>query len=249
MGFIHDVKKIIALLPQKRQTLLFSATMPKEIADLAGSILHNPVTVAVTPVSSTVDAISQSVYLVDKINKSNLLIELLENQKITSALVFSRTKYGADKITKALNKANISAGAIHGDKSQGARQRALADFKTGGTRVLVATDIAARGIDIDQLSHVINYDLPNESETYVHRIGRTGRAGFSGEAISFCDYDEKPYLSDIEKLIGKEIPVIEDNPYPMQIFTRRVPQTRPRPARRERSAQPVSKQRRKKERN
>ena len=242
MGFIHDVKKVIAVLPQNRQTLLFSATMPNEIATLAKTILRNPVTVAVTPVSSTVEVIEQSIYFVDKVNKGALLINLLQSSEITSALVFSRTKYGADKISKILNKAEIASGAIHGDKSQGARQRALADFTTGRTRVLVATDIAARGIDIEQLSHVINYDLPNESETYVHRIGRTGRAGLGGVAISFCDFDEKVYLKDIQKLIGKDIPVIDDNPYPMQIFEPRVPQTKQRPPREERSAKPAAKQ-------
>ena len=227
MGFIHDVKKVIALLPQKRQTLLFSATMPKEIAALAGSILHDPVTVAVTPVSSAVEVISQSVYFVDRVNKAALLTDLLSSDEIVSALVFSRTKHGADRIGKILNRAGIAAGVIHGDKSQGARENALSDFKTGRTRVLIATDIAARGIDIDQLSHVINYDLPNESETYIHRIGRTGRAGLSGIAISFCDFDEKAYLKDIEKLIGKKIEVIENHRYPMQVFEHRVPQPRP----------------------
>ena len=245
MGFIHDVNRVITVLPRNRQTLLFSATMPREIATLAETILRNPVTVAVTPVSSTVEVIEQSVYFVDKVNKSKLLIDLLKDDEITSALVFSRTKYGADKISKALNKAGIASGAIHGDKSQGARQRALADFTAGRTRVLVATDIAARGIDIEQLSHVINYDLPNESETYVHRIGRTGRAGLGGIAISFCDFDEKAYLKDIQKLIGKDITVIEENPYPMQIFEPRVPQTRPRLSRAERSAKAEAKQGRK----
>ena len=231
MGFIHDVKKIIASLTQNRQTLLFSATMPKEIAALAETILKNPVTVSVTPVSSTVDAIEQYIYFVDKPNKSHLLIDLLKDRKITSALVFSRTKHGADKINKALNKFGIASGVIHGNKSQGARQKALSDFTSGITRILVATDIAARGIDIDQLSHVINYDLPNEPETYIHRIGRTGRAGHRGIAISFCDFDEKAYLKDIQKLIGKDISVIDNNPYPMQIFEPRVPQTKPRQSR------------------
>lgn len=233
MGFIHDVKKVIALLPKKRQTLLFSATMPNEIAELAASILVNPATISVTPVSSTVEIIEQSVYFVDRANKARLLIELLQDKEITSALVFTRTKHGADKLSRTLNKAGIPTGAIHGDKSQGARNRALDDLKTGKSRVLVATDIAARGIDVHQLDHVINYDLPNEAETYVHRIGRTGRAGFSGKAIAFCDFDEKAYLKDIQKLIGKEIPVVEDNPYPMQIFEPRVPQTQPRRARKE----------------
>lgn len=234
MGFIHDVKKVIARLPGKRQTLLFSATMPKEISALAASILIQPVTVAVTPVSSTVDAISQVVYFVDKPNKIRLLIHLLQEESINNALVFSRTKYGADRIKKMLARANIPAGAIHGDKSQGARQNALADFKAGRTRILVATDIAARGIDIDQLSHVINYDLPNEPETYVHRIGRTGRAGLSGDAISFCNFDEKAYLKDIQKLIGKEIPVVEEHPYPMEIFEHITPPPRPQHSRRSR---------------
>jgi len=236
MGFIHDVKKVIARLPEKRQTLLFSATMPKEIAALASSILHDPVTVAVTPVSSAVEVIEQSVYFVDKVNKGKLLIDLLRDASIVSVLVFSRTKHGADRIGKTLNKAGVAAGAIHGDKSQGARQTALSDFKAGKTRVLVATDIAARGIDIDQLSHVINYDLPNEPETYIHRIGRTGRAGFSGTAISFCDFNEKAYLNDIQKLIGKEIPVIEEHPYPMRNFEPLTPQQRPARIRQEHSA-------------
>ena len=240
MGFIHDVKRVIALLPDSRQTLLFSATIPREIAQLAKTILQNPVTVAVTPISSPVEIIEQSVYLVDKVNKSHLLIALLKDKAITSALVFSRTKHGADRICKVLNRAKVAAGAIHGDKTQAARQRALADFVAGRTRVLVATDIAARGIDIEQLSHVINYDLPNESETYIHRIGRTGRAGLGGVAISFCDFDEKAYLKDIQKLIGKEIPVVEENPYPMQIFEPRVVQ--PRPTRAERSAKLAAKQ-------
>ena len=242
MGFIHDVKRIINLIPKERQTLLFSATMPDEIAELAKTILINPVTVAVTPVSSPVEIIEQSVYLTDRINKSKLLIELLADREIYSALVFTRTKHGADKLSKTLNGAGIKSGAIHGDKSQGARLRALADFVAGETRVLVATDIAARGIDIEQLSHVINFNLPNEPETYVHRIGRTGRAGLGGVAISFCDFDEKEYLKDIQSLIGKEIPVAENNPYPMQIFTPHVPQPRPpRPPKEERMAKAAAK--------
>ena len=219
MGFIHDVKRVIALLPRERQTLLFSATMPGEIAALAASILRDPVTVAVTPVSSAVEIIEQSVYFVDKPNKPELLIHLLKaDRSIESALVFSRTKHGADRIARILQRAGVNAAAIHGDKSQGARLAALSDFKEGKTRVLVATDIAARGIDIEQLSHVINYDLPNEPETYVHRIGRTGRAGFGGTAISFCNFDEDAYLRDIQKLIGKSIAVVENHPYPMRIF-------------------------------
>jgi len=231
MGFINDVKKVIVKIPMQRQTLLFSATMPKEIEALAATILKNPAKVAVTPVASTVDTIEQYVYFVDKHNKINLLIGLLEDPEVVSALTFSRTKHGADRICKMLCRAGIDARAIHGDKSQGARQRALQDFKSGRVRVLVATDIAARGIDIDQLSHVINYDLPNEPETYVHRIGRTGRAGLSGMALSLCDFDEMAYLKDIEKLIRQEIEVVDGHPWPMQIFEPAPPKP-PRPPRR-----------------
>ncbi|RJE85132.1 DEAD/DEAH box helicase [Paenibacillus sp. 1011MAR3C5] len=216
MGFINDVKKIIAKLPAKRQTLFFSATMPPEIAHLADSLLTDPVKVEVTPVSSTVERIHQSLYLVDKENKQSLLNELLADQSIVSALVFTRTKHGADRVARGLNKQRITAQAIHGDKSQNARQNALSNFKSGATRVLVATDIAARGIDVEELSHVINFNLPNIPETYVHRIGRTGRAGHDGTAISFCEKDELPYLKDIEKLIKKKIPVVQDHPYPMK---------------------------------
>jgi len=215
MGFIHDVKKVIARLPVKRQTLFFSATMPKEIQSLANSILTNPLKVEVTPPSSTADTIKQELYFVEKGDKKKLLVDLLKEKAIVSALVFTRTKHGADKVVKDLAKAHVPALAIHGNKSQNARQNALNSFKAGKTRVLVATDIAARGIDVDSLSHVINYELPNVPETYVHRIGRTGRAGLSGIAISFCDFEEKEYLRDIQKLIGKSIPVIEDHPYPM----------------------------------
>jgi ATP-dependent RNA helicase RhlE len=216
MGFSHDVKKIIAQLPAKRQTLLFSATMPTEITKMVDAILTNPVRVAVTPVSSTVDTIEQTVYFVDRKDKKSLLIQLLKNMEIDSALVFTRTKHGADKVARALAKVRITAQAIHGDKSQGARQLALSNFKLKRTRVLVATDIAARGIDVDELSHVINFDLPNVPETYVHRIGRTGRAGLGGTAVSFCDNEEKEYLRDIQKLILKKIPVIDDQPYAMR---------------------------------
>ncbi|MBX4266036.1 DEAD/DEAH box helicase [Clostridium estertheticum] len=214
MGFLRDVKKIIAQLPKIRQTMLFSATMPGEISKLVDNILVNPVKVAVTPVSSTIELIEQAVYFVDKKDKKSLLIHLLKDKSIVSALVFSRTKHGANKITKDLNNEGIEAQAIHGNKSQSARQLALNNFKQGITRVLVATDIAARGIDVDELSHVINFDLPNIPETYVHRIGRTGRAGLGGIALSFCDVEEKPFLKDIEKVIKKSIPVIEDHPYP-----------------------------------
>lgn len=213
MGFIHDVKRIIKLLPQKRQTLLFSATMPPEIQKLADTILNNPIKIEVTPESTTAEKINQSVYFVSKKGKKDLLLHLLENGNIDHALVFSRTKHGADRIAKELNKKGIIADAIHGNKSQGARQRALSDFKDRKSRVLVATDIAARGIDIDELANVINYDLPNIPESYVHRIGRTGRAGHDGRAISFCDEEEFEYLQDIQKSIRMEIPVVEDNPY------------------------------------
>ena len=213
MGFINDVKKIIARLPQKRQTLFFSATMPPEISRLSASILTNPVRVEVTPVSSTAENVDQSIYLVEKNDKKQLLIHLLKDDKIQSALVFTRTKYGADKIAKELYRANIKADAIHGNKTQSARQNALNNFKSGKIRVLVATDIAARGIDVDDLTHVINFELPNIPETYVHRIGRTGRAGASGTALSFCDLEERQFLRDIHKLIDQTIPVVEDHPY------------------------------------
>lgn len=213
MGFSHDVKKIISRLTPKRQTLLFSATMPKEITKMVNSILKNPVKIEVTPVSSTVDTIEQTIYFVDRRDKKSLLIQLLQNRLIDSVLVFTRTKHGADKVAKDLTKFKIAAQAIHGDKSQAARQIALNNFKSKRTRVLVATDIAARGIDVQELSYVINFDLPNVPETYVHRIGRTGRAGMSGTALSFCDREEMGYLRDIQKLISKKIPVIDDQLY------------------------------------
>lgn len=216
MGFIHDVKKIITRIPEKRQTLFFSATMPDEIQKLANTILVNPEKVEVTPVSSTADTIDQSIYFVEKADKKKLLIHMLNDKEIKSALVFTRTKHGADKITKDLIKAGIKAEAIHGNKSQNARQRALSGFKNGQIKALIATDIAARGIDIDELSHVINYELPNVPETYVHRIGRTGRAGSSGVAFSLCDEEEMEYLKDIQKVIGREIPVMEEQPYHMR---------------------------------
>lgn len=215
MGFIHDVKKVITKIPAKRQTLFFSATMPPEIASLANTILTNPVKVEVTPVSSTANTIKQSVYYVEKKDKRKLLNHLLQDRTIVTALVFTRTKHGADKVAKQLVEVGIHAEAIHGNKSQGARQRALSNFKAKKTRVLVATDIAARGIDVEDLSHVINYELPNVPETYVHRIGRTGRAGASGISLSFCDEEEKEFLDDIHKLIAKKIPVVEDHPYHM----------------------------------
>jgi len=209
MGFVHDVKKVIAKLPARRQTLFFSATMPPEIQKLADSILNNPAKVAVTPVSSTVEVIQQRIYQVSKQDKRHLLQHLLGSEINDQVLVFSRTKHGADKIVKDLQHKGIESAAIHGNKSQNARQKALNDFKTGRIRVLVATDIAARGIDIDELSFVVNYDLPEVPETYVHRIGRTGRAGASGASYSFCDYEERGNLKDIQKLIGKTIPEAE----------------------------------------
>jgi ATP-dependent RNA helicase RhlE len=215
MGFVHDVRKVVAKLPQKRQTLFFSATMPPEIQKLANTILSNPEKVEVTPVSSTAETIQQSLYFVERKDKTSLLLDLLRNNSINTALVFTRTKHGADKVALNLNRAGIKAEAIHGNKSQQARQRALTNFKAQQTRVLVATDIAARGIDIDELTHVINFELPNVPETYVHRIGRTGRAGASGIALSFCDAEEKEFLRDIHKLITKSIPVITDHPYAM----------------------------------
>lgn len=212
MGFIHDIKRILKLLPTKRQTLFFSATMPPEIETLANSMLTKPEKVEVTPASSTVDIISQQVYFVEK-KKKDLLIHLLKDASIESVLIFTRTKYGADKLARILTKAGIGAEAIHGNKTQNARQRALTNFKNHTLRALIATDIAARGIDVDQLSHVINYELPNVPETYVHRIGRTGRAGHEGVAISFCESEELPYLKDIQKLIGKNIPVVKEHPF------------------------------------
>ncbi|MGZ5135164.1 MAG: DEAD/DEAH box helicase [Flavitalea sp.] len=213
MGFVHDVKKVITRLPQKKQTLFFSATMPMEIQKLANSILVNPVKIQVTPVSSTAETINQSIYFVERHDKKSLLIHLLKDKTINTALVFTRTKHGADKVAKELLKNGIRAEAIHGNKSQTARQRALQNFKSRLTRVLVATDIAARGIDVDDLGHVINFELPEVPETYVHRIGRTGRAGASGIAFSFCDPEEMDLLKDIHKLISRTIPVNREHPY------------------------------------
>jgi ATP-dependent RNA helicase RhlE len=213
MGFIHDVKKIISLLPVKRQTLFFSATMPAEIAKLSGSILTNPVKIEIATQSKTVEAIKQAVYFVSKPDKKKLLIHILKNENVSSALVFTRTKRGADIVSRFLNDAKINTDAIHGNKSQGARQRALNNFKAKRTRVLVATDIAARGLDIEKLSHVFNYDMPDFSGSYIHRIGRTGRAGLGGTALSFCDAGERYYLDEINKLIKIPIPVIDDHPF------------------------------------
>lgn len=207
MGFVHDVKKVLQYIPAKRQSLFFSATMPDEIKQLAARILVNPETVAVTPVSSTTDLVKQELIYMDKEEKREGLVRIIRDLSISTVLVFTRTKYGADKLSKYLQKCGISSAAIHGDKTQGARQRALSDFKEGKIVALVATDIAARGIDIDELAFVVNFELPNVPETYVHRIGRTGRAGNSGRAFSFCDREERQYLRDIEKLIGKKIPL------------------------------------------
>jgi len=215
MGFIHDVKRLLAALPLKRQSLFFSATMAPEIIQLSSTILNNPSKVSVTPISSTVDIIKQHIYFVDKENKSDLLVDILQDTKIKTALVFTRTKHGADKVVKTLLKHDIKAEAIHGNKAQNARQRALNNFKDHTTRVLVATDIAARGIDVDDLEYVINFEMSNIPETYVHRIGRTGRAGAKGTAYSFCDAEEKAYLKDVEKLIAKKIPIVHDHPYPL----------------------------------
>lgn len=232
MGFIHDVKKLLKHLPQKRQSLFFSATMSPEIIKLSNQILDRPVEIAVTPKSSTAEIINQSIYFVDKGNKKNLLLHLLKDSELTSVLVFTRTKHGADKVVRILNKNKVNAAAIHGNKSQNARQKALGQFKDGKIRVLVATDIAARGIDIDELAYVINYELPNVAESYVHRIGRTGRAGAEGTAIAFCDATEKPYLKDIEKLIKQKIKVIDGHPFPLVDVDAKIPPKQPRQPRR-----------------
>ncbi|MFT3823447.1 MAG: DEAD/DEAH box helicase [Chitinophagaceae bacterium] len=213
MGFVHDVKRVISRLPSQRQTLFFSATMAPEIMKLADTMLRNPAKVAITPVSTTAETVEQSIYFVDKKNKQPLLTHLLQNTVTDSVLVFARTKHGADKVANSLNRAGIKTEAIHGNKSQTARQRALQNFRSKQTRVLVATDIAARGIDIEGLPFVINFDLPNVAETYVHRIGRTGRAGASGIALSFCDGEERAYLRDIQKLTAQKIPVVDEHPF------------------------------------
>ncbi len=214
MGFIHDIRKLLKKLPQKRQSLFFSATMPKNIIDLSNQILTHPKKIAVNPVSSTAETIQQYLYTTNKADKRKLLSHILKDPKIDQALLFSRTKHGADHIVRDLRKKNVSCAAIHGDKSQNQRQKALNEFKDGKIRVLVATDIAARGIDIDKLRHVINYDIPNEPETYVHRIGRCGRAGEDGISISICEPEENAYIRDIEKLIKQKIDVVKDNPFP-----------------------------------
>ena len=218
MGFIHDVRRILGWLPAQKQTLFFSATMPPEVQGLVDSLLHNPAKVAVNPISSPVEVIDQKLYYVDRGNKTRLLAALIRELDVKNALVFTRTKHGANKVAGDLVKAGISAAAIHGNKSQTARQQALADFKAGKIQCLVATDIAARGLDIEELSHVFNYNLPEVPETYVHRIGRTGRAGREGAAVAFCDFGEKPLLRDIEKLMGRTVPVVEGHPYPMVVL-------------------------------
>jgi len=219
MGFIHDVKRIIAELPRERQSLFFSATMPTDIVKLSQTILNNPSKVVITPEVTTAEKVEQQMYMVNYADKRSLLLHLLRNQEIVSALVFTRTKHGADKVVQFLQKNGHQAQAIHGNKSQNARQKALSDFKAGKIRVLVATDIAARGIDVDDLSHVINYEIPNIPETYIHRIGRTGRAGQSGIALSLCDNTEITFLRDIQRLISQTIPVVSDHPYAMTDFT------------------------------
>ena len=214
MGFIHDIKRLLNILPNNRQSLFFSATMPKSIVDLSKTILRNPKKVEVSPVSSTAETINQYLYYTNKKSKKDLLFHILQNQNIKQVLLFSRTKHGADKIARNLNKQKINAAAIHGDKAQNQRQKALTQFKAGEVRVLVATDIAARGIDIDKLKYVINYDIPNVAETYVHRIGRSGRAGEAGNAISLCEPEENTFIKDIEKLINKKIEIVNGNPFP-----------------------------------
>ena len=241
MGFIHDVKRIIAELPRERQSLFFSATMPTDIVKLSATILKNPLKVEVTPEVTTAEKVEQQMYMVNYADKRSLLLHVLRNPEIISALVFTRTKHGADKVVQFLQKNGHQAQAIHGNKSQNARQKALSDFKGGKIRVLVATDIAARGIDVDDLSHVINYEIPNIPETYIHRIGRTGRAGQSGIAVSFCDNTEIMFLRDIQRLISQNIPVVSDHPYAMTDFTpEKAPaKTARKPVRREHNGQAV----------
>lgn len=214
MGFIHDIRKIIAKLPMKRQSLFFSATMPQNIVELSSKILNNPMKVEASPVSSAAETVQHFLYYTNKSSKKDLLSHILQDQKIDQVLLFSRTKHGADKIARDLKKRKINTAAIHGDKAQNQRQKVLAQFKAGKIRVLVATDIAARGIDIDKLKHVINYNIPNIAETYVHRIGRSGRAGEAGTAISICEPEENVFIKDIEKLINQKIQIVIENPFP-----------------------------------
>jgi ATP-dependent RNA helicase RhlE len=227
MGFIEDIRRIIAALPRQRQTLMFSATIPYEIRDLAQGLLHDPVEVRVTPHAPAAETVQHAVYFVERAQKQALLEHVLKDSAITRALVFTRTKRGADRVTRRLQWAHILADAIHSDRSQGARQKALRDFKEGRTRVLVASDIASRGLDVDDISHVINFDMPHDPETYVHRIGRTGRAGASGLAISFCALEERIHLDDIEKMIRQSIAAIQEHPYPSPLPPRKPPAERP----------------------
>ena len=217
MGFIHDINKLLKIIPKQRQTLMFSATMPDDIKKLASKILNKPIEISVTPVSSTIELVEQFVYFVDKENKSNLLFDVLADKKYAPTLIFTRTKHGADKLVKILKREKFKVAAIHGNKSQNFRERVLDEFKQGKINTLIATDIAARGLDISDLAYVINYDIPNISETYVHRIGRTGRAGQNGVSISLCCFEEKPWLKDIQKLINKDIEVVANHNYPLLI--------------------------------
>ncbi|HZH03797.1 MAG TPA: DEAD/DEAH box helicase, partial [Myxococcaceae bacterium] len=217
MGFIHDVKRILSAVPKQRQTLFFSATMPREIDALAKNILHDPIRVEVTPVATTAERVEQRIYFVEKADKRSLLLHLLRDPAVTRALVFTRTKSGANRVAKFLSGSGEPTDAIHGDKSQGQRERALNAFRGGRARVLVATDLAARGIDVDGLSHVVNFDLPNSPENYVHRIGRTGRAAAAGTALSFCDAEERAYLKDIERTIRMPVPVVDGHPYASKV--------------------------------
>jgi ATP-dependent RNA helicase RhlE len=243
MGFINDIRKIIAKLPSKRQTMFFTATVPDEIRDLANSLLHHPVPVNAAPVSTAAASVKQSVYYVEKTDKRELLKHLLKEEDIDHVLVFTRTKRGADGVAKDLNRSGIRAEAIHGDKSQGARQRALSGFKSRTIRVLVATDIAARGIDVDKLSHVINYELPEQAETYVHRIGRTGRAGADGIALSFCTTEEREYLKDINKLLKNNIAIVNDHPYRSAGVVTGEPAEQKAPVQKARSPKPFNRRR------
>ena len=238
MGFLPDVKRIIAKLPKRKQTLFFSATMPSEIRKLAQSLLHESVSIEVTPASTTVEKIDQSLYYVDKANKKRLLLKLLQKNRVQNALVFTRTKSNANRLAKYLNENGVTSGVIHGNKSQNARQQALLQFKEGKSRVLVATDIAARGIDVQELSHVFNFDIPNEAEVYVHRIGRTGRAGRQGCAIAFSDCNEAEYVKNIEKLIRMQIPVLEDREFLMRNLEPAAPAQSQNRRRRKPSAKP-----------
>ena len=214
MGFIHDIRKLLEILPERRQSLFFSATMPQNIVDLSRKILKNPKKIEVSPVSSTAETIQQYLYYTNRLDKKNLLLHILKDEKLDQVLLFAKTKHGADRIARNLKSKKISAAAIHGDKAQNQRQKALQEFKNGKIRVLVATDIAARGIDIDKLKYVINYEIPNIPETYVHRIGRSGRAGEDGTAISICEPEENAFVKDIEKLINKKIKLVDNNPFP-----------------------------------